>query len=133
MADPKPHRLPRWSFLTLILVVAQFLLGMDANLFFKFPDGANRWASASTGMLGVHVILGTLLLVVGILVLVLALRRKLVLWTAAAAVGLAGIGVAWYFGSSFVTADSDLASFFMSCGFALALLAYAWGLWAGER
>jgi hypothetical protein len=133
MADPKPHRLPLWSFLTLVLVVAQFLLGMDANLFFKFPETGSRWAAASSGLVGLHVILGTLLLAVGILVLVLALRRRLILWTAAAALGLVGIGMAWYFGSSFVTADSDLSSFFMSCGFALALLAYGWGLWIGER
>jgi hypothetical protein len=133
MSQPKPHRLPLWAFVTLVLTVTQFLLGMDANLFFTFPETGSRWAAASTGLVGLHVILGTLLLVVGLVVLVLALRRKLGRWIVSAVLGLVGIAAAWWFGSSFVTADSDAASFLMSCGFALSLLAYGWGLWAGER
>ena len=132
-ASPRKNRLPALGFVSLVVLTAQFLLGMDAALFFKFPETGSRWAAASSGLVGVHVILGSLMVLFAIVLLVLAIRGRKPRWLIASIVGLVGIGAAWYFGTLFVQADSDPASYLMSCGFALAFLGYGWGLWAGER
>jgi hypothetical protein len=129
----RKNMLPLHGFTALVLLTVQFLLGIGATLFQELPEEGSRWAAASAGWVGGHVIIGTLLLLLSIWVVVLALRNKAKVWTIASIVGLVGVLAAWLFGYAFVEADNDTVSYLMSCGLALGYLAYGAGLWLGER
>ncbi|MEI8093517.1 MAG: hypothetical protein WCG80_04840 [Spirochaetales bacterium] len=135
VAGPKPRKnlLPLHGFLSIALLTVQFLLGVGTTLFFEFPEAGSRWAAASGGWAGAHVIAGTLLLLLAIWVVVLAFRSKAGVWKVASIVGLVGIVAAWLFGYSFVEKDNDVVSYLMTCSMGLAYLAYGYGLWKGEN
>jgi hypothetical protein len=130
---PRKNLLPLHGFLSLTMLTIQSLLGVGTTLFFAFPETGSRWAAASGGWAGGHVIVGTVLLLLAIWVVVLAFRNKARVWKVASIVGLVGVLAAWLFGYSFVEKDNDVVSYLMSCSMGVAYLAYAFGLWKGEN
>jgi hypothetical protein len=135
----RDRTLAKLGFAMIILLVVQYVLGMYTNLFVQIPDGVDgwKWMSNSLVIMG-HVTLGTLLLVVSVAILVLGVRARARTWVIVSVVGLVGIGVSLFGGSTFMNGQSDMMSFLMACGLGLAMVAYAagvhaWALGTGAR
>jgi hypothetical protein len=135
----------RFGYLAgLIALIIQFLLGMAVNLFVTVPKnhpGSNppeyftgvvqsvTWAVLQGPFLLIlHAGLGILLVLsaVGLLFRAVTLRRKRLIWpTAIGAVAILGAG---FNGGSFLNYHEDFSSMIMAGLFAVAVLAYAVGL-----
>jgi hypothetical protein len=129
-----------------VVLLAQFLVGMVSNLFVKVPtehpgahpaeyfSGAVRsvgWAVTSGPFwLSLHAGLGLLLVLGAAAALVLASVSRRRGWIVATAVGFTGVLAAGFNGASFLNYHEDVSSMLMSGGFALAMLAYLLGLHA---
>jgi hypothetical protein len=136
----------RISFLfALVMLIAQFLLGISVNLFVKIPDqhpGANppeyfsgvvqsvTWAILHGNIwLEIHAGFGLVLVVAAIGTLVQAIgnrRRGIVLSAVFGFIGVLGAG---FNGGSFLNYHQDFSSMLMSAGFAIAVVAYSVGLY----
>jgi len=129
--------------LILLLLAAQFLIGMVVNLFVTVPSahpGANAsnyfsgvvqgvaWAliHAPLGLL-LHVIVGLLLFLGSIILIVFAIASRSRAWIIISVVGLIGIVAAGFNGASFMNYNFDVSSLLMSIGFLLAAIAYTIG------
>ena len=125
-----------WVFL---LLIAQFLAGMAANLWVQIPAhhpgvSGNYFVGTVRGvtwalrhgalLLQLHVLLGTVLGVLSVVLLIRALGRRRPYgfwWPLLGWVGVFGAGAN---GASFLNYGHDFSSMLMSVGFALALLSY---------
>lgn len=130
----------------LIVLAIQFLLGMAVNLFVQIPlnhPGANppeyfsgvaesvTWAILHGPVLLVlHVILGLILLAFSLRLLVPAIRSRQRTAVVTAAVGLVAILGAGFNGGSYLNYHQDFSSMIMASLFAIAVIAYVFGLWA---
>jgi hypothetical protein len=131
------------SIAVLVLLLAQFLIGMAVNLFVQIPknhpgarppeyfSGAARsvaWAvSAGPFWLLVHASLGLVLVAAAavLLAIAIAVRRRGPI--VGATIGLLAVVAAGFNGASFLNYDEDFSSMLMSAAFALAVAAYALG------
>ena len=144
---------PRLRGLTvfiLILLAAQFLLGMFLNLFVTIPTnhpGANppeyfsgvyysvTWAITSPTSplwLLLHASLGLVLVVLALVLLISAIASRKGSWIAVAIIGLIGVLGAGFNGGSFLNYNHDFSSMLMAVGFILAMLTYSLGLARGK-
>jgi hypothetical protein len=117
-----------------VMLLVQYCLGMWVALYGALPAGdlgkslfSAFGAAVGNGpvILGLHAILGTLLLVTATVALVRSSRLGSVAAIALTAVGLLTIVVAWVSGSKFVGAPSSETSFTMAIATAAATLSYA--------
>jgi hypothetical protein len=155
MADSaNPHaeagrRIRSGFFAILLVLIVQFLIGMAVNLFVTIPrdhPGSNppeyfsgvlqsvTWAVLhGHPFLVVHASLGLLVAFFSIGLLVQSIRSRVrgFLWPAI--LGAVGIVIAGLNGGSFLNYDEDFSSLIMAGGFALALVAYAAGLFLTSR
>lgn len=134
---------------TLVTLVAQFLLGMAVNLFVVIPKnhpGSNppeyfsgvaqsvTWAILHGHLfLVLHAVLGLVLAVnaVGLLIRAIQWRTRSMLLTAGfGAIGVIGAG---FNGGSYLNYHEDFSSMIMSAGFAVAVVSYATGLYLLPR
>ena len=138
----------RYEYLGVIItLVVQFMLGMVANLFVQIPlqhPGANppeyfsgvaqsvTWAilHGPSLWLTAHALLGLLLVLIGIRVLVFAIRSHHRPTIATNAIGAIAILGAAFNGGSYLNYHEDFSSMIMASFFAVAVIAYAVGLWA---
>jgi len=141
----------RISFLfALVMLIAQFLLGMAVNLFLKIPDqhpGANppeyfsgvaqsvSWAILHGNLLlAIHAGFGLVLVIAAVGTLVQAIGSRHRGLIVSAVFGLIGVLAAGFNGGSFLNYHQDFSSMLMATGFAIAIAAYSVGLYiAGER
>ena len=130
------------GFVTIAELLAQFLLGMVVNLFVELPKshpGADAreyfggvarglwWAIASGPVwLKLHVLLGMLILVTGIMTLVFASKRGGAAVIVAAALGLSGAIGSVFNGASFINYGHEYSSLLMSVGFLIAVPSYGY-------
>jgi len=136
----------RISFLfALVMLIAQFLLGMAVNLFVKIPTdhpGANppeyfsgvaqsvTWAILHGNLLlAIHGGFGLVLVIaaVGTLVQAIGNRRRGIV--VSAVFGFIGVLGAGFNGGSFLNYHQDFSSMLMATGFAIAVVAYSVGLY----
>src|SRR5258707_11728461 len=136
----------RISFLfALVMLIAQFLLGMAVNLFVKIPPdppGANppeyfsgvaqsvTWAILHGNLLlAIHGGFGLVLVIaaVGTLVQAIGNRRRGIV--VSAVFGFIGVLAAGFNGGSFLNYDQDFSSMLMATGLAIAVVAYSVGLY----
>ena len=139
----------RISFLlALVMLIAQFMLGMAVNLFVKIPDqhpGANppeyfsgvaqsvTWAILHGQLfLAVHAAYGLLLVVAAIGTLAQAIGNRRRGIVTSAAVGFIGVLGAGFNGGSYLNYHQDFSSMLMATGFAIALVAYSAGLFVAS-
>ena len=152
MASPRQLRI---TFLfALVVLIAQFLLGMAVNLFVTIPDqhpGANppeyfsgvaqsvTWAILHGHLLlAVHAAFGLVIVLAAAGTLVQAIwnrRRGIVV---SAVFGFIGVLAAGFNGGSFLNYNQDFSSMLMAAGFAIAIVSYSVGLYiasdpAGSR
>jgi hypothetical protein len=136
----------RISFLfALVMLIAQFLLGMAVNLFVKVPTdhpGSNppeyfsgvaqsvTWAILHGDLLlAVHAGFGLVLVIaaIGTLMQAIAARRRSIVISSV--VGFIGVLGAGFNGGSYLNYHEDFSSMIMATGFAIAVVAYSAGLY----
>ena len=131
------------TLITLLLLAAQFLIGMMVNFFVVVPDshpGTNApeyFSGVVTGVLWVlghgtlwlwlHAITGLALFLASLILLGLAIASRRRGWIIASIFGLLGIVLAGFNGASFLNYGHDFSSLFMSMGFLMAAIAYMTG------
>ncbi len=141
----------RISFLfALVMLIAQFLLGMAVNLFVKIPDehpGANppeyfsgvaqsvSWAIVHGNLwLAIHAGFGLVLVIAAVGTLVQAIGSRHRGLIVSAVFGFIGVLAAGFNGGSFLNYHQDFSSMLMATGFAVAIVSYSVGLYiASER
>jgi len=142
-------RLRGLAAVIIVLLGAQFLLGMTVNLFVTIPTnhpGARppeyfsgvyqsvTWAvtsSSSPLWLLLHASLGLVLVVLTIVLLIAAIVARKGGWIAVASIGFIGVLGAGFNGGSFLNYNENFSSMLMSVGFILAMVTYALGLVRG--
>ena len=123
----------RLAFLiTLVLLVIQYVLGMIANLEVQFPGnlpGGNAWSWvwSHSLIIQLHILIGTLLLVVALVALILSIVARNMVGIIAAVAGLALIIFAWLSGVAFLANQQNTLSLWMALGFMGAFVAYILG------
>src|ERR1700694_5214901 len=140
----------RITFLyALVMLIAQFLLGMAVNLFVKIPTdhpGSNppeyfsgvaqsvAWALLHGHVLLIlHASLGLVLVFAAIGTLGQAIRtrtRNLIITAAFGAFGVVGAG---FNGGSYLNYHEDFSSMIMATGFAVAVVSYSAGLYLASE
>jgi hypothetical protein len=127
--------LQRASLVLLILLIAQFALGISVNLYVTLPKagqaGHASWFSNGT-LLGLHAALGMLLILAALFVLIRAIMARNATMIVTSAAGLVAIGLAFYFGASFADKLTNGYSLGMAISFAAALACYTIGLFAAS-
>jgi hypothetical protein len=123
-------RLRRTSLAVLVLIVAEFAVGMYVNLYTAVPPadhGGSLPAIIANGpaALSVHAALGLLLGLGAVAVLVQAIRARRAVPIAASALGLLALAIAALAGASFASTPARADSMAMSVMTAVALLCYA--------
>jgi hypothetical protein len=128
-------RLRRGSMAALVLVVAEYAIGMYVNLYVTVPT-ADRGRGLSTAisngpaLLSVHAVVGLLLGLAALGVLVQSIIARHWIVIAVSAVGLLALAFASVAGTGFVRTGDTSASMAMSVLTGIALLCYALNLYA---
>jgi hypothetical protein len=142
-------RSPRRLVAMLLAALAlQLLLGMWVNLWVVIPSAhpgaaansyfagllpATAWAlDSGATMLRLHVALGIILFLGGLLALVRAVRSGDTAWVWATAIGFVAILGAAFNGLSFVNYNHNFSSYLMTVGFVIASLSYVAGMLASR-
>jgi len=114
-----------------LTLLGQLLLGMANALWLQLPASGSGWsAGASSGLLMAHLALGLALLVLAVWILISAVHHHDRNWLLATGFGVVGIVVAFGSGIAFLSQpSSNGASFLMTVGTAVAIAAYALGLY----
>ena len=128
----------------LVLLAAQFLVGVLVNLYVQVPavhPGANApeyfsgvvqgvvWALLHAPLwLQLHSIVGLLLLIASLLLIGFAIAARRRAWIILSIIGLLGIVAGGFNGASFMNYGHDFSSLLMSLGFLLSAIPYVIGL-----
>ena len=114
-----------------VILLGELLLGMANTFWLQLPDSGSGWtAGSSSGLLGIHMLLGLALVVLAVWIAVAAVRGRDRNWLHASIVGVVGILLAFGSGLAFMGQTSNnVASFCMALGCALAIAGYALGLY----
>jgi hypothetical protein len=130
--SPRVRALRGVLWLNLALLVVVFLLGMTVNLYIAFPANLKIDAmqfAAHTPSIQWHMIVASLILLVGLAALTLSLLERHIGALAATLAGLALAVVAYGGGMLFLTNGyQESASMMMAVGFVGAFVSYALGV-----
>jgi len=124
--------LRRASLAILIVLIVQFALGINVNLYVTLPTAGHPGHSSWFGngpLLALHATLGMILVLSAIFVLVRAITARNAALIVTSSAGLVAIGAAFFFGASFTEKLTDGYSLGMAISFAAALACYAIGLY----
>ena len=129
----------------LLLLAAQFLIGMLINLYvttipshpgerapeyFSGVVQAVAWALVHAPLfLLLHAIMGLLLFLGSLVIIGLAIASRQRAWIISSIIGLLGIMAAGFNGASFMNYGEPFSSLFMSIGFLLAVVPYIIGIY----
>jgi len=132
-----PNGLRVNAIFMIVVLVIQYVLGMVANLFVKFPDTNQPdqlWAAARSQFPTMaHIVVGTLLLVGAVVFVIRATRNHHRSWIASSVAGLIAILAALFGGVTFTTTQVDGYSLLMAIAAIAAFVAYGWGLYASRK
>lgn len=134
-----------FTLIILLLLAAQFLVGMLVNLFVVVPTNhpgahpSEYFSGVVTGVLWVlengtlwlrlHAIIGFALLLSSLILIGLAIASRRKAWIISSIVGLLGIVAAGFNGASFLNYGEDFSSLLMSIGFLVAVIPYMIGVY----
>ena len=137
-------RLRTLTAIILVLLAAQFLVGMLVNLYVQVPavhPGANAPEYFSGVVLGVawallhaplwlqlHAIVGLLLFIASLFLIGFAIAARWRAWIVLSIIGLFGIMAGGFNGANFMNYGHDFSSLLMSLGFLLSAIPYVIGL-----
>ena len=124
------ERLRRLGLMMVGSLLIEFIGGIAVTFWVETPESGSGWSGSSPMWLVMaHVIWGTLILLLGLWILIVARKGKSRTWLNMGAFGFVGIIIAFAGGNSFMSdVSSDAASFIMALGFAIALFFYAFAL-----
>jgi hypothetical protein len=117
------------SLRLLIAVLLQYGLGIGYNLYGTAPTANKKVEFFSSPLLALHVILGTLLVITGIILVVLSARTKMRLPVILSSITLACILGAWASGDEFVQKGQTGLSMSMAMLAGGAMLFAAINMW----
>ena len=133
------------SIVILLLLAAQFLIGMLVNLYvttipphpgasapeyFSGVVQAVAWALVHAPLfLLVHAVVGLLLFLGALVILGFAIASRRRAWIISSIFGLLGVVLAGFNGASFMNYGEPFSSLFMSMGFLMAVIAYMLGVY----
>ena len=140
------QRMLRAITLTILLLLsAQFLIGMLVNLFVVVPSNhpgshpSEYFSGVVTGVLWVlgqgtlwlrfHAIVGLALFLFSLILLGFAITSRRRAWIISSIFGLLGIVAAGFNGASFLNYGENFSSLLMSIGFLLAVIPYMIGIY----
>jgi len=142
--EPKGSWLRRLTVFMLVLLILEFITGEITNLFVTIPSAhpgtalssspgfvpGLGWSLTQSGLLAlqVHGALGLLLILLSLVLIGLAIARRLWAWVIVSLIGGVGLILAALSGVGFVNSGEATSSLVMALGFLLALIAYAIGL-----
>jgi hypothetical protein len=114
-----------------MILLGELLLGMANALWLQLPDSGSGWsAGSSSGLLGIHMLLGLALVVLAVWITVAAVRGRDRNWLTASIVGVVGVLLAFGSGLAFMGQTSnEVASFCMALGCAISIAGYTYGLY----
>ncbi|HKV59557.1 MAG TPA: hypothetical protein VJO32_14785 [Ktedonobacteraceae bacterium] len=134
-----------FTLIILLLLAAQFLVGMLVNLFVVVPSShpgahpSEYFSGVVTGVLWVlgngtlwlrlHAIIGFALLLSSLILIGLAIASRRRAWIITSIVGLLGIVAAGFNGASFLNYGENFSSLLMSVGFLVAVIPYMIGVY----
>ncbi|MGH2497903.1 MAG: hypothetical protein ACRDIV_24645 [Ktedonobacteraceae bacterium] len=134
-----------FTLIILLLLAAQFLVGMLVNLFVVVPTNhpgahpSEYFSGVVTGVLWVlgngtlwlrlHAIIGFALLLSSLILIGLAIASRRRAWIISSIVGLLGIVAAGFNGASFLNYGENFSSLLMSIGFLVAVIPYMIGVY----
>jgi len=127
--------LRRASLAMLVLLIAQFGLGMGVNLYVTLPSAGHPGHGSFFGngpLLALHAALGMVLILSAVFVLVRAIRARNATLMTTSAAGLMATLLAAFFGSRFTDKLTNGYSLGMALAAAAALACYAVGLYAAS-
>jgi hypothetical protein len=129
----------------LVLLIIEFIIGEITSLYIELPTthpgtasssspglvSGLGWSLAQSGLLSlqVHGALGLLLILLSLVLIGLAIARRLRVWVITSLIGSVGLILAALSGVGFVNSGVATSSLVMALGFMLALIAYALGLY----
>src|SRR5215831_12643315 len=122
--------LRRASLAILIVLIAQFALGVGVNLYVTLPAAGHPGHSSWFGngpLLALHAALGMFLVLAAIALLVRAIMARTGTLIVTSAAGLVAIGLSFFYDASFTEKLTDGYSLGMAIAFAAALACYAVG------
>jgi hypothetical protein len=123
-ASRRARRISAVSSGLVILLLAQYVLGIGYNLYGTAPTAAKPVKLFSSPLLAAHVVLGTLLIVVAIYLVAASIQAGMRIPVAASIIGLASLVAAWISGSAFTQKGTSGYSMAMGVLAAVALLCY---------
>ncbi len=123
-------RLNRSSWITILLLVLIYFLGMYVNLFVEIPQDATAWQFAMQSVILLsHLVLGTLLAFHAGSIIYMAIKSRNRTWVVVSLIGLVGILLSIATGSSFISQQTEMSSFLMAIGLGISILAYSTGMY----
>lgn len=123
-ATRQARRISTASSGLVILLLAQYVLGIACNLYGTAPTASKTIKPFSSPLLGAHVVLGTLLIVIAIYLVAVSIRASMRIAVVASIIGLASLITAWLSGSAFTQKGASGYSMAMGVLTAVALLCY---------
>jgi hypothetical protein len=131
------------SGITLLLLAAQFMIGMLVNFYIQVPsahpgaEAVNYFQGVVQGVLWIltsgpltlllHAAVGLALFLASIILIILAIVARRASWIVIAIIGFIGVVGAGFNGASFLNYGHDFSSLLMSIGFLLASIVYVIG------
>jgi hypothetical protein len=128
--DLSARRLRLASLGMLVMLIAQYALGIGVNLFVSLPGHGGVGQAYTHGpLLAIHASLGLLLILTGIRLLILAIQGRRKALIVLFAIGLLAIVAAAVNGALFLGNGANGSSMGMAMSTATALLCYVTGLY----
>jgi hypothetical protein len=125
------------AIVIIYLLAVQYILGMAANMFVKFPETGTEgqmWTAAWSQLpSALHIILGLGLFIGAVVLAIRSARAKNQGWIRASGFGLLFIFLAVFGGSRFIPTQNDLYSFLMALSFLGAFISYSLGIYWDAR
>jgi hypothetical protein len=129
------ERLRRLALMMIGSLLIEFLLGMANTFWLETPESGSGWSGSSPMWLViVHIVWGTLVLLLGLWIVIVARKGKSRTWLNLGGLGFVGIFIAFAAGNTFMNdVSSDVSSFVMSVGLAIALFFYSFALFKKDE
>jgi hypothetical protein len=130
LAERGSARIRTLAAAMVLVLLGQLLLGMANTFWLEVPESGPAWNAAQpASLVTAHMTLGTALVVLAIWIGWIAVRTRDRVWITASVIGLVGIVLGFAGGTAFMgDPSSDVSSYVMAVGCALAIAAYALGL-----